>query len=500
MPTTDPTWENCLIETNDFMDCQDDPSSNFIPSLQRWMIAAMLIVYGIIASVMEIRFGFYYIKLIMLGAIFSLILVPANYAFLLGLLVSVYYLLKANQIVTEVQSFQAGFLYIFTIIIALHNGFRSLSGKKRNPYDKMDLPAYCLLGILFMSLCGFWLVENPYLYLKRIVETAGFVCAFFLGKSYLKNLNDLKLLLRGLCLGMFAFVFPWTIGYILNRGLGILGKLDTVREELGSSISQESGSLLLIFVLAFSISGSILPRRVRRFALWLLAIPAAVMLLTLLSRAAILLLPIAIILGLILSGKRAAAVYTIIICGLAGLMISIYAGEIFISIESRLRTFDAASAQRHDIYTWVSGMGLKNPILGIGAGQTRVRTPFFHGHNDAITIFAEYGILALLFYLLFWGAICYYAFRLRLQGTPLIRSLSGTFLLVMFCYIAYAQIETMYFARGGILFTFLMGAMSSFYHQHSAQRMAWGLNISPEDFTAEEEILPQGEINLDLPR
>jgi O-antigen ligase len=362
------------------------------------------------------------------------------------------------------------FLFLITIAMAIVTFILRAFGDRRNPYKQFDLGSFCLLGIVGFSFLGFIVVQNRFLYAQRVVEIIGYGSSYYLGRSFLRNTKDLKLLLTGLCLGILAFTLPWTVGYVIHHGLYMLGRLHEVRQEVGLGVARESGSLLLIFAFGFSISGNSFPPRVKRFAFWLVAIPAVICLTMLVSRAAILLIPVAVVLTFIFSNRRRAALWTIIVVGIIGSLLIFYFGDVLIGIQARLLSFSEAAATRMVVYRVGIEKGLSSPLFGVGAQQMRAKTFWWHIHNDELTILAEHGIFAFVLYVLFWIHISRIALRARVSDDIFLRTLASSILVVMICYLAYAQIEPMYFSRGGILFTFLMGAMTSLYHKYQAEK------------------------------
>jgi len=462
-------WTEDPIST-DFDLLEADKSQLLSARLLRYYVAAVYILYSIIAFSIEIRMGFYALKLFLLGSTCLLLICPANYPFLLGLIISLYYELKPYPEASADTSFMVGFLFLITIAMAIVTFVLRAFGDRRNPYKQFDLGTFCLLGIVGFSFLGFIVVQNRFLYAQRVVEIIGYGASYYLGKSFLRNIKDLKLLLTGLCLGIVAFTLPWTVGYIMRYGFYILGRLHEVRLEVGTGVAKESGSLLIIFAFAFSISGNRFPPDVKRFAFWLVAIPAVISIVLLVSRAAVLLIPVAVVLTFIFSSRRRAALWTIIVVGIVGSLLIFYFGDVLIGVQARLLSFSEAAETRMHVYRIGIEKGLSNPLFGIGAQQMRATTFWYHIHNDELTILAEHGVFAFILYVLFWFHITQMALRARVSDDIFLRTLASSLLVVMVCYLGYAQIEPMYFCRGGVLFTFLMGGMTSLYHKYQAEK------------------------------
>ncbi len=213
----DPTQTILIDEPMDFNSYKVDKSEGLLTKLLRYYIAVVFIAYAIVASVLEINIGFYAIKLFLLGSVCLLLLSPANYSYLLGLIISMYYLLKPHQIAPDETTFVVKYLVLITIFMTCVNLCSMLFGNKRNPYHKFDFGSFCLFGLIPIVLLGFFTAINKFLYARRAVEIIGYACAYSLGKSYLKDMDDLKMLMKGLCLGMFAFTWPATVGYVMRK-------------------------------------------------------------------------------------------------------------------------------------------------------------------------------------------------------------------------------------------------------------------------------------------
>lgn len=456
-----------LYETDE-LPYEIDESKRLGARFLRYLVVVVFISYAVVASVSDILVGFYAIKLFLLGITCLLLFTPVNYPYLLGLIVVMYYELKPYQLATPETTYMFKFTFVIIILMAAVNFFLRAFGNRRNPYQRFDLGSFCLLGLVVFSLGGVVVVGNRFLYARGVVAIIGFGCAYYLGKSFLRNLDDLKMLLKGLFLGLLAFTWPLTIGYVIRHGSYVLATLYKVRTELG--VGREAGLLIFAFALTFSISGGGFPPRLKRFAFWLLAAPLALTILLLQQRTSIFLIPVAVALTLMFSGRRLAALWTVILTGIGGLLVLIYAGGLFTGFRERLFTMAAAAEFRMDIYLTGIKLGLANPLFGIGAGQFYLKTWAIHAHNDAINILAEHGVFAFVLYVVFWIYIVYVALRLRAADGVFLRTLAASFLVVMACYFGYVQTTAFYFARGTMLFAFLMGSMTMFYSKYQAER------------------------------
>jgi O-antigen ligase len=437
----------------------------------RLFVGVVCIIFAITALIIDVSIGYYPLKIGVLACICLLFFQKENYPFLLGILVPLYFEFKPYAAATQETAYMIEFAFIIIILMAIRVFFYRQSYKTDN-IKGYSIEMLFLIGILLFALLGSFLMINKYLYFRRIIQIVGCIAAFYLGRTCLQYQNTIKLLLAGLFLGINAFIIPWPIFFIIQNGIGILGTLARYRGELGAlSVPIESGIAVVAFGFAYSISATQISQKTKNFAILFVAVPAAIVILLYLSRAAILLVPISIVLTLFFAGKRRAAIVTLLISLIIGLIGLQVFSTIRYSIETRMSEMGTASSLRMSIFQIGLRVGLEHPFLGIGAGQFRLYAEgWYHAHNDEITIFAEHGLIASLLYLLFMLIIFLKTIKLRFSHITLARNFAGSFLVVMACYFLYAQIEPMYYNRGGMLFTFLAGILSRLYSEN--QQMA----------------------------
>jgi O-antigen ligase len=172
-----------------------------------------------------------------------------------------------------------------------------------------------------------------------------------------------------------------------------------------------------------------------------------------------------VFLSFVFSGRRRVAIVAALVIAVVGIVVYIKMPALFVSIGERMAEITKSAITRYDIRILGIELGMSHPLLGIGAGQFRALTEFATAHNEGLNILAEHGIAALLLYILFWIYIAYMALKLRLHRDLLMRSLAGVFLVIMPIYLAYAQIQPMYFNRGGALFAFCLGMLVTLYYR-----------------------------------
>ncbi|MGD0784731.1 MAG: O-antigen ligase family protein [Sedimentisphaerales bacterium] len=435
--------------------------------LLRYFVALVFVPYGIVSFVMDIKVGFLALKLSLLGAVCLLLFTPANYPYILGLAITMYFDLKGSQAADEETSYRLSFALVIIILMAVINFFSRLLGNKRNPYSWFDLGSFCLFGIVIISLVGSVLVVNRFIYVQRIVGIISFVCAYYLGQSFLKNLDDFKILLQGLCVGIFTIIWPNSVGYVIHQGAFILEDLYKLRAEV--EVRGDISVLIFAFALAYSLSGSGISSRLGRFAFWAVVVPSAVGIMLIQQRAAIFLMVVAMVITFLFSGRRVAAFWTIIVTAIVGSIFFTYAHGVFTSFATRVAETGATASTRFEIFKAGIKLGLLHPMFGIGGGQFRYIEWFEHAHNDAINIFAEHGVIALGFYAIFWIYIIGVALKLRLAKDLFLRRIAALFIVEMACYFGYTQSSTAYYIRGGMLFAFVMGGMTAFYHKYKSE-------------------------------
>jgi len=432
----------------------------------RMLVAIIFILYTVIAFTVDITRGYYALKLFVLGSACMLIFSVQSYPFLLGLLAAIYFELKPGQIANPETTYMVQIAYVVTILMAIGTFVNKHLVGQVNQYQRRDPAMFCLFGLVLIACAGVLVMTNRFLFVRRLLEICGYACAYYVGKSHVKTLAGLRLLLLGLCLGIFAFLLPRTLGYVLKHGFSILGSLHQLRgEAAGESASTRSGIVVVAFAFAYSVSSGRFSNRTKLTALCLIAIPAVILILIYLSRAAILIVPIAIALTLFFSGRKRAAILTILIIAALGFLARQFLYEWSGSIETRMTTLYEASMTRQYIWQTAARTGLAHPLFGIGGGQFRLTTGFWHAHNDILNLLCEHGIIAVTLYVMFWIYLTNIVLRLRLNNDILVRNFAGSFLVVMSCYFIYSQIEPMYFNRGGLLFTFLAGMMVRLYNE-----------------------------------
>lgn len=439
-----------------------------------WMragIGAVLVLFALVAFATDISQGYYPIKLFALACIALMVFRPQNYPFLLGLAVPTYFELKMSQTGAPETSYMVQFAYVFAILMAVGTFVRNLTTADRTR-RRIDVASVCLIGLVLIALMGFGRggAGNFHLFVRRLLEITGFACVFYVGRCYVRTLAGLRLLLLGLFFGLIAFVLPWTVGFVLREGVGVLGELHRMRGEIGTaSAATESGIVAVAFAFAYAVSGCDFPRKVRRMALWFVAVPAVLGILVYLSRAALAIIPISVVLTLFVSGRRRAAIWTLIVgIVLGAIFYSLWAG-LSVSVEERVQTTGEALTMREEIWRLGWKSGIENPWIGLGAGQFRYKWDWFHAHNDTMTLFAEHGLLAVVFYWGFWAYLAFVTLRLLRSGDSLMRNFGASFAVLMVCYLMYSQIEPMYFNRGGLLFAFLGGIATKLYHERQGR-------------------------------
>jgi O-antigen ligase len=439
--------------------------------LIRLFVGVVSIIFGIIAFTTDVSIGYYPLKIGVLACILPLLFQKVNYPFLLGLMIPIYFEFKPSQFGTQDTSYMVEFAFIIITLMAARV-FLSRSTTRSDTIKGYSVEMLLLIGILLFALFGAFIIVNKYLYVRRIIQIVGYISAFYLGRTCLQYHSTIKLLLTGLSLGIIGFILPWPLYFVAQNGIGVLGTLGRYRGELGAvSVAIESGIVIVAFGFAFSISVTQISQKTKNFALWFVVVPSTMVVLLYLSRAAIVLLPASVALTLFFAGRRRAAIGTLLISLVLFLIGLQFFSTIGTSIMARMQEIGTAASIRKNIYDIGLRLGFDNFLLGVGAGQFRFHAEgWFHSHNDEITIFAEHGFLSSLFYLIFMLIIFIKTLQLRFSHIPIARNFAGSFLVVMACYFIYAQIEPMYFNRGGMLFTFLAGILSRLYSEN--QQMA----------------------------
>ena len=436
--------------------------------LLRYAVGLFFIAYGVIVFVLDIKLRSYGIKAALMLSTAVLLLSPRSYPFLFGLVLSVPYDIKTHEYAFTDTDYIFGFTSVMIILMGVLRWlWITIDRRRRNPYARLDLCSLCLVGLLAMAALGWPVVENQYLYAGRMTALLAFVLAFHMGRSSVNIEQTFRLLLAGLALGVFAFEFPYSIGYVLREGPAVLGKLDQQRIEMGARmVSTLSGTLLTIFALGLSVSCSSLSRNTKRIALWAVAVPAGAIVLLYLSRAATVLLPAAVCLTLLFAGRRRTAALVAGIILLLGVVVYVRFPDLFLSFGTRMADLSGAASYRADIRTQAIKVGLSHSLVGIGAGQYNLQNLMAsHAHNEEFNILAEHGVVAFVLFLTLWGYLGLMALQLRMSREPGMRSLAAVFLVVLPVYLAFAQTQPMYFNSGGMLVAFCAGLLAALYRR-----------------------------------
>lgn len=444
-------------------------------TILRWIVGISFIVYGITGFVINIELGDYLsIKIAMVCITSLLLLSPPSYPYLLGLVSTVWYLLREPT--PGAGGYYSVYFAAFIVILMAMGRFvwMNLGENRRNPHQRFDVGSFCLLGIFIISLMGCIVMKNRFAYVRRLADILALLCAFYLGRSCLNIRQTLQLLVKGLAIGVIAFELPISVGLVVREGLHVLGKISEMRSGFeGAGLGYESGALLVIFAIAFSLVSSNISTKTKHLALWLVAAPAAIVILIYTSRTAIFLLPVVVFLNLLFSGRRRSALclmILVLVVFLAAYTQSSAVQDWLYSFAKRVASIAGGEALRKGIWSQAIGYGRQYPLFGIGAGQYQIHSDYFvSAHNETLNIFAEHGIFAVFLYIIFWCRLIFIALKTRLSNNLAIRSVAGIFLVLLPVYFAYSQIEPMYYNRSGLLFVFIAGIFATLYSKSQAE-------------------------------
>lgn len=426
----------------------------------RLLVSIAYVAFGAAAFLLDVKEGFYAAKIPLLLLASVLVFYPRQYPFLLGLLLPTYFELKGAPGSKPETALVLSFSHSLMLFMLFGNWLFGGSISDKRPAPKVDAGLVLLLSLLAVSGAGVFFVENTYLFARRIVEMAGFLAAYVLGRYYADRVgSSLKLMLLGLAIGMIAFTLPWTVGLILRDGLDALKQLDRLRaESIGAAqVAIEAGIVTMVFALGTAMAGAPISSRWRQFSIWFVALPAAVANLIYISRAGILLMPLVVTVSAILSKRKTGGISALAAFGSMAVAVYLYAPGWFVSFGERMGRLTAGIKGRSSIRSAAWQIGFDNPAFGVGAGQFRFHSGgIWHAHNDSLTLFAEQGIIGVTLYLAFWLFLLYTTLRLvRLGGD--FRTYGFIFWVVCLAYLGYSQIEPLYFNRAGLMFAFLGG-------------------------------------------
>lgn len=451
------------------------------------------IVFGATSVVLDVRVGYYALKLPLMGLFAVLALYSRFRTFVVGLLIPCYFQLKMPGPLSHFDSVWLSFSHVIIIIMAL---LVLLDGKPQHVprwrVTTFAFPSVLLGTFLLITLIGGLVAKNEYLFVRRAAEIGGFVGAYIVGRSTRGDPeSELKMLVLGLLLSLFTFTAGWTIGMPMRNGLGVLERLDFLLNEVtGQSSAVVAAVALLTFSCLTTLAVIAWHRAVRAFALCG-ALYAGVTCFFYLSKAAIILMGCVLIVTACLGksvqnsgGKRGKKIFLLIfMAGSAAAIIGFLLPGLVSSFMNRMTLLDTTTVDRLLIFQTAFDIGNTNPWVGIGAGQLPFHTWMYHAHNDLLTVFAEHGMAAACLYFLLVGYFMTKSMQ-RYVGARSESQLAIIFLPMSFAYLAYSQIEALYVSTPGILFMFIAGWL--LYDRHgtivlkATESRVAGARSSPE--------------------
>jgi len=429
-------------------------------------------VFGLTGIFIDISKGFYVIKLSLMFIFATFIFSRKHYSFLIGLLIPCYFVLKAPGSLPYDKALMLSYSHIMVIFMAISLMLVmpiKVGGKYKSRFDVVTSLLIFLFVVVFL---GMFFIENWYLFMRRLIEILGFVCAYILGRNYNVFLHsEARLLLLGLGFSLFAFTMPWTVGLVVREGFSVLDSLNTRLNDVGAQSSAvEAGIALLIFAFSYALFIVSNDSKTKMQALYGVAIPAAFVGMFFLSKAAILLMLVIVAYMLVAtqlieSLKNRRLKTWVIIITMFTLFITVlivYLPGLLDSFTNRWLTVDKTATGRLDVWKLALNVGMENIVLGVGSGQFRLDTGIWHAHNDLLTVFSENGLVAFLSYFLVFillGCTIFHLFRMKKE----FRVLAILYGAVFVAYIGYSQVEPMIFSRAGLLFMFLSGWLVTGY-------------------------------------
>lgn len=429
------------------------------------IIGVFCTAFGLTGVFIDISHGYYGLKISFM-VLFTLLLFRRRYySFLMGLLVPCYFVLKAPGMLPYDKTLMLSYSHLMVILMAFFLVVgRPISKGKQNGLIT-DFPAIMSMLLITVVIAGVTVAENGYLFTRRLVEILGFVSAYIVGGRFNSNLQvEARLLLLGLAFSAIAFTVPFTIGFVVRHGLGVLGELDAMLNEIGAQSSAiEAGITLLIFAYSYTLFIVSHDRKIKRTALWF-SFLAALLCFLFISKGAIFSMLLVVLYTLVATltldsvRKRLIRTWAVIIA-VGALFMTMVIGYLPGLVDSFLiRASRANVTAEGRFYIWKKAIevGMEHFTVGVGAGQFRIYTQIWHAHNDFLTMLAEHGFIGALAYLLimiYLCLVCIWMFRLK-REFRLLAILYGS---VLIAYLVYSQVEPLFTNRAGLLFMFLSG-------------------------------------------
>lgn len=430
-----------------------------------FIIGIYCLAFGLTGIFIDISHGYYALKIPLMVLFALLVFCKRDYSFLMGLLITCYFVLKMPGAKDYSTDFILSFSHLIVVLMALSLLVKNpiSQGKQRSLVS--DFPSVMFLLLILVVIAGAMEVGNWYLFARRFVEILGFVSAYLVGRRFNSFLqSEARLLLLGLGFGLFAFTVPWTVGFVVRNGFGVLAQLDAKLNDIGAqSSSVEAGITLIIFAYTYALSVVSVDKKIKKTSLWVSILATATCFIYI-SKAATSLMALVVLYLLIsslsmesLRGQR------LRIWGLILSAVTIYITVLFVYLPGLLSSFltrfsRVGSVADTRFYIWGKAIdvGIENPVLGVGAGQFRLHTGIWHAHNDLFTMFSEHGLIGLVSYFLVISYLCLVCIRLYRMKKEF-RILAVLYGAVLIAYLGYSQVEPMFFNRAGLLFMFLSG-------------------------------------------
>jgi len=443
-----------------------DFESQYSPTLEGrghfWFVFVIVAIYGLIGIIGgPIPEGNYVLKAIPCLAIMTLAFSRVNRLVLIGFAIPLYFHIRfatrMEVLFTYPLMVEMGpVIILIAWFVALMDDLLIMPGQVQRPRTGS---IKWLLG-LFVLWCTISIIGSQGLHFHRWFRQwfciAAVVAAFDLTTRSRINQTTVSRMLLGLMVCYYAIYLP----LVLAGFTGITPEsAQYVRGETTGQLGSQSGLMLIIFAFSIGLYVSSMPKKMRKRILIFCAVPAVFLILWYISKAAILISALMVVLALVFSKNRAnALVITVILC------IGIFAAITFIpglgeAVEGRFDTIGGAWATRKGIQKEAFNFALKNPVFGIGQAQYPLRSQAAvqSAHNEGLNILAELGFIGLMIYL---SILCIFIFKIvtnRKIPDPFTSGIIRGTIFAGIAYLLYTQVQPLYFGRRAIPMLVFLG-------------------------------------------
>ncbi|KKN11642.1 hypothetical protein LCGC14_1024490 [marine sediment metagenome] len=426
------------------------------------VVFTVLVIYGIAALFVPfLEIGHYVFKLIPCVFIFTLCLTRENRLALLGCATPLYFALKTSQFAGSETNFMVPMATALVVAAWLVAWVYDSLVLRRQSRVRASLP---------MALLGIWMLLGMVGVVKAVRVTQWFwhmgamfslLAAFALALRSPVTTESVKRMVLGMAAAIVAFNMPFAFRALIQYGPGALARLNDLRAEYEATlVGSETGSLLMLFAFCIGLAVSRAPRSLRMAAVLFGLTSSGIMQILYVSRAGFAAAGGVVVLGLLFSKRKIAAIVVAAMLVLAVMIFLVVKPEYWESVQERFGSLRSSARTRAAARSHALRKCTQNPVLGLGVGQYRYHSPrLVSAHNDIFNVSAEMGLPGAFLYICLVGVFLKKGWSARKIKDPLRQGVVLGCTLAGLGYLAYTQFQPLYQARGGMLLFGLLGLL-----------------------------------------